>query len=349
MLDTALTAANRAATLIRRLLAFARHQRLDPKVTDINAVVSDLEDLLRRTLGEAISIETSLSLDLWLTEIDTEELENAILNLAINARDAMPSGGRLTLTTANTRLEPSDAGSEIVPGDYITLAVADTGTGTGMSPDVAARVFEPFFTTKEPGRGEGAVLQTLRQPGVGARWSSPARGRWSATRRASSSCSPPTRARAGARTARASTARASRWRSARTPAGCPVRCSTGSTCRCTCHRCTGRRSATRPVSRAPRGGTGRGRPRGTTPPVGRLVGPPTGSCPDTCCDVPRSSRPEATAVLERSLEQGRLTLRGYDRVLRVAWSAADLAGLEVPGRDEVATGLALRSGELVAA
>ena len=106
MLDTALTAANRAATLIRRLLAFARHQRLDPKVVSVNAVVADLEDLLRRTLGEGISIETSLSPDLWLTEIDTDELENAILNLAINARDAMPSGGRLTLTTANTRLEP---------------------------------------------------------------------------------------------------------------------------------------------------------------------------------------------------------------------------------------------------
>jgi signal transduction histidine kinase len=126
MLDTALTAANRAATLIRRLLAFARHQRLDPKVVSVNAVVADLEDLLRRTLGEGISIETSLSPDLWLTEIDTDELENAILNLAINARDAMPSGGRLTLTTANTRLEPGDItpdpNAEIVPGDYVKLS-----------------------------------------------------------------------------------------------------------------------------------------------------------------------------------------------------------------------------------
>jgi signal transduction histidine kinase len=163
MLDTALTAANRAATLIRRLLAFARHQRLDPKVVNINTVVSDLEDLLRRTLGEGVAIETSLSPDLWLTEIDTDELENAILNLAINARDAMPSGGTLTLTTANTRLEPGDAApdpnAEITPGDYVMLTIGDTGTG--MPAEVAARVFEPFFTTKEPGRGTGLGLSQV--------------------------------------------------------------------------------------------------------------------------------------------------------------------------------------------
>jgi signal transduction histidine kinase/ActR/RegA family two-component response regulator len=163
MLDTALTAANRAATLIRRLLAFARHQRLDPKVVTVNAVVADLEDLLRRTLGEDISIETSLSPDLWLTEIDTDELENAILNLAINARDAMPSGGSLTLTTANIRLEPGDiardSNAEIVPGDYVKLSIADTGTG--MPAEIAARVFEPFFTTKEPGRGTGLGLSQV--------------------------------------------------------------------------------------------------------------------------------------------------------------------------------------------
>jgi signal transduction histidine kinase len=163
MLDTALTAANRAATLIRRLLAFARHQRLDPKVVSVNAVVADLEDLLRRTLGEGISIEINLSPDLWLTEIDTDELENAILNLAINARDAMPSGGRLTLTTANTRLEPGDIvpdpNAEIVPGDYVKLSVGDTGTG--MPGEVAARVFEPFFTTKEQGRGTGLGLSQV--------------------------------------------------------------------------------------------------------------------------------------------------------------------------------------------
>ena len=163
MLDTALTAANRAATLIRRLLAFARHQRLDPKVVSVNAVVADLEDLLRRTLGEGISIETSLSPDLWLTEVDTDELENAILNLAINARDAMPFGGRLTLTTANTRLEPGntdpDPNAEIAPGDYVMLAVGDTGTG--MAAEVAARVFEPFFTTKEQGRGTGLGLSQV--------------------------------------------------------------------------------------------------------------------------------------------------------------------------------------------
>jgi signal transduction histidine kinase/ActR/RegA family two-component response regulator len=185
MLETALNAANRAATLIRRLLAFARHQRLDPKVVNINAVVSDLEDLLRHTLGEGISIETSLSGDLWLTEIDTDELENAILNLAINARDAMPSGGRLTLTTSSTRFEPGDItpdpNAEMAPGDYVRLTIADTGTG--MPPEVAARVFEPFFTTKEPGRGTGLGLSQVygfirqsgghvkieTQPGAGTR------------------------------------------------------------------------------------------------------------------------------------------------------------------------------------
>jgi signal transduction histidine kinase len=160
MLDTALTAANRAATLIRRLLAFARHQRLDPKVISVNAVVADLEDLLRRTLGEGISIETSLSPDLWLTEIDTGELENAILNLAINARDAMPSGGRLTLTTVNTRLESANTG--LGPNAEIAPAI------TSRSPSV---IPEPAWPRKLPPASSSLSSQLRSRAGAPA-WAS---------------------------------------------------------------------------------------------------------------------------------------------------------------------------------
>ncbi|HEY3892828.1 MAG TPA: PAS domain-containing protein [Bradyrhizobium sp.] len=159
-IDAAMTSANRAAALTHRLLAFARRQPLIPKSVDANQLVVSLEDLLRRTIGEAIDLAIVVSDDLWNTLCDPNQLESALLNLAINARDAMPDGGRLTISTANARLDGVAADTPtLAPGDYICVAVTDTGTG--MSAEVAARAFDPFFTTKPIGQGTGLGLSMI--------------------------------------------------------------------------------------------------------------------------------------------------------------------------------------------
>jgi PAS domain S-box-containing protein len=159
-IDAAMTSANRAAALTHRLLAFARRQPLIPESVDANQLVVSLEDLLRRTIGETIDLAITASNNLWGTLCDPNQLESALLNLAINARDAMPEGGRLTIATTNARLDGVTADTPaLAPGDYICIDVTDTGTG--MSPEVAARAFDPFFTTKPIGQGTGLGLSMI--------------------------------------------------------------------------------------------------------------------------------------------------------------------------------------------
>jgi PAS domain S-box-containing protein len=160
-LDSALRGTQRAASLTQRLLAFSRQQPLDPKPADLSRLVSSMSDLLRRTLGEQIAIETVLAGGLWRVSIDANQLEIAIINLAVNARDAMPEGGRLTIETANVRLDENYTSkqAEVVPGQYVLLAVTDTGSG--MNAATAARAFEPFFTTKDVGHGTGLGLSQV--------------------------------------------------------------------------------------------------------------------------------------------------------------------------------------------
>jgi CheY-like chemotaxis protein len=157
----AMTSANRAAALTHRLLAFARRQPLDPKPVNANPVLASMEDLLRRTLGETITMELVLAGGLWLTLCDANQLESAILNLAINARDAMPKGGKLTIETCNAYLDSAYAARarDVSPGQYVCICVTDTGTG--MSPEVAERAFDPFFTTKPIGQGTGLGLSMI--------------------------------------------------------------------------------------------------------------------------------------------------------------------------------------------
>ncbi|WP_375460724.1 PAS domain-containing protein [uncultured Enterovirga sp.] len=157
----AMSSANRAAALTHRLLAFARRQPLDPKPTDANALVTSLEDLLRRTIGEAIGLEIVTAGGLWPTLCDPNQLESAILNLAINARDAMPNGGKLTIETCNTHLDWHYAAQHpgVVSGQYICLCVTDTGVG--MGPEVIGRAFDPFYTTKPIGQGTGLGLSMV--------------------------------------------------------------------------------------------------------------------------------------------------------------------------------------------
>ncbi len=157
-LQNAVGAVSRGARLTGQLLAFARRQALDPRSVDLGRVIGDMTDLLRRTLGEQIEVEAVIAGGLWNTLVDPTQVENAILNLAINARDAMPHGGKLTLEAANAYLDDTySAGhAEVAPGQYVLLAVSDTGTG--MSADVMNRVFEPFFTTKPEGKGTGLGL-----------------------------------------------------------------------------------------------------------------------------------------------------------------------------------------------
>lgn len=155
-------AAERGAELTGRLLAFARKQPLDPRPTDINRLIGDMEVLVKRTLAENIMIGFVPGANLWTARVDPSQLENALLNLCINARDAMqPGGGKLTIETANTRLDEQNTTthSDMVPGDYIVISVTDTGTG--MAPEVLSRVFEPFFTTKEPGQGTGLGMSMV--------------------------------------------------------------------------------------------------------------------------------------------------------------------------------------------
>ncbi len=160
-LQSANKAAERAVALTSHLLAFARRQPLSPEPIDSNKMIADMSYLLRSTLGETIHIETIPAADLWPATADAHQLENAILNVAINARDAMPDGGKLTIETANIQL---DAGycrhhAEVEPGDYVMIAISDTGAG--MTAEVAARVFDPFFTTKPLGKGTGLGLSQV--------------------------------------------------------------------------------------------------------------------------------------------------------------------------------------------
>jgi signal transduction histidine kinase len=159
-IDAAMNSASRAAALTHRLLAFARRQPLIPKSIDANALVVSLEDLLRRTIGERLDLDIIAAPDLWCTLCDPNQLESALLNLAINARDAMPDGGKLTIATANAPIEQTRADAPaLAPGDYIAISVADTGTG--MSAEVVARAFDPFFTTKPIGQGTGLGLSMI--------------------------------------------------------------------------------------------------------------------------------------------------------------------------------------------
>jgi signal transduction histidine kinase len=157
----ATTSANRAAALTHRLLAFARRQPLDPRPVRANPLVASMEDLLRRTLGERIDLELVLAGGLWPTLCDPNQLESAVLNLAINARDAMPSGGKLVIETCNAHLDTAYAARrrDVRPGQYVCVAVTDTGAG--MAPETIARAFEPFFTTKPIGQGTGLGLSMI--------------------------------------------------------------------------------------------------------------------------------------------------------------------------------------------
>jgi PAS domain S-box-containing protein len=157
----AMSLAQRAATLTHRLLAFSRRQPLDPKPVNANQLVSSMEDLLRRTIGPLHALEIVTAGGLWTTQCDHNQLESAILNLAINARDAMPDGGKLTIETCNAHLDNAyvAAQRDVTPGQYICICITDTGTG--MTPDVIARAFEPFFTTKPLGQGTGLGLSMV--------------------------------------------------------------------------------------------------------------------------------------------------------------------------------------------
>ena len=158
--EAAQGAANRAAALTHRLLAFSRRQTLDPKPTDVNRLVSGMEEMVRRTAGPAIAVETVGPADLWATLVDPGQLENALLNLCINARDAMPDGGRITVEAANQRLDRRAARvRDMEPGEYVSLCVTDNGTG--MTPEVAAKALDPFFTTKPIGQGTGLGLSMI--------------------------------------------------------------------------------------------------------------------------------------------------------------------------------------------
>lgn len=153
--------AQRAAALTSRLLAFSRRQALDPKPIHLNGFLSGLQEFLQRTLGERIEVQTVGGAGLWQIEADVNHLESTIVNLAINARDAMPNGGKLTIEAANVSADEnySRANPELAAGQYVVISVSDTGSG--MTPEVLDHAFEPFFTTKEPGQGTGLGLSQV--------------------------------------------------------------------------------------------------------------------------------------------------------------------------------------------
>jgi PAS domain S-box-containing protein len=159
--ETILQAALRGSDLTRQMLAFSRRQPLQPKRVHVNALIGDTTRLLVRTLGENITVDLRTAAELWPTLVDGSQLEAALVNIAINARDAMPDGGTLIIETRNMQLDADYAARhlEVTPGDYVRIEITDNGTG--MSPDVLARVFEPFFTTKEPGKGTGLGLSMV--------------------------------------------------------------------------------------------------------------------------------------------------------------------------------------------
>jgi signal transduction histidine kinase/response regulator RpfG family c-di-GMP phosphodiesterase len=156
-----LLASQRAAQLTRQLLAFSRRQIVQPRILDLNTIVANIEKMLHRVIGEHIDLKTILAENLWSVRADAGQLEQVIVNLTVNARDAMPQGGKITIETGNVTLGADFPrhGSRAKPGEYVMLALSDTGTG--MDPETQTRVFEPFFTTKEPGKGTGLGLATV--------------------------------------------------------------------------------------------------------------------------------------------------------------------------------------------
>nr|WP_238340210.1 ATP-binding protein [Pseudomonas sp. SWRI18] len=161
LIDLGVTSANRAAGLTHRLLAFSRRQSLDSKPVNINELVSSMGELLQRSINESIKLDMRLIDQLWTAEVDPNQLESALLNLVINARDAMPSGGRLTVETTNRHLDSvfTAAYGSLSPGDYVELSVSDTGCG--IPENIMGRVFDPFFTTKPIGQGTGLGLSMI--------------------------------------------------------------------------------------------------------------------------------------------------------------------------------------------
>jgi PAS domain S-box-containing protein len=160
LLAAAMDGATRAATLTQRLLAFSRQQPLSPEPVDANKLVANMAEILNSTLGEIIDKETVLAAGLWRTKADANQLENAVLNLAVNARDAMPEGGKLTIETANSHIDEAYASqNHMTPGQYVMIAVTDTGTG--MPPDIIKKAIDPFFTTKPVGKGTGLGLSQV--------------------------------------------------------------------------------------------------------------------------------------------------------------------------------------------
>lgn len=158
-LDEIIKAANRAFSLTKQLLAFGRRQMISPQIVDINVVILDINKMLRRLIGEDIDIKTRLNSRMSMVRVDPVQLEQIILNLALNARDAMPHGGTLTLTTSNYEVSESTSHAELLPGHYVVLQIADTGCG--MDAEVLSHIFEPFFSTKDKDKGTGLGLATV--------------------------------------------------------------------------------------------------------------------------------------------------------------------------------------------